>query len=260
MTENSYFKYKLIGNNRDLLVIILPSAGATEDKLVKLVKLILSFSSVLLITGGYFGLEYEDKKSNFLERNSEHFVNALTHLVESLHFNKIILLGSSVGGVHAVKFYMKYKNKANIKALVLGSPSLPLDKTLSNKLTYLFLHLLLINPFGSGWFFDNFFRIVRRFTNEKVDTLTNMNKKLGTKNFLLCLKEIFLFCWSNSPQIRSILKEKGYILVGDSDLTYKYWVNPENFKNIPLFKYINADHDVLHEKPEEFVSVIKEII
>ncbi|MBI2420608.1 MAG: alpha/beta hydrolase [Candidatus Levybacteria bacterium] len=111
--------YKFISDG-GVLIVILPRAGAKFTSHNDLIQELNKFGSVLFVESGYFGISRTDH--NFEEITIDKFYIKLYELVANLGFKKVILIGESVGAIHALNYASHYNE--NVKLLLLSNPAL----------------------------------------------------------------------------------------------------------------------------------------
>ena len=256
VTSGTYktISYKLL-NGGNTVVVILPRAGARLLTHEQLIHSLNKSRSVLFLESGYFGMSRaEQDLENF---KMDAFRENLHSLIIKLGYKKVILIGESVGAIHALNYANYYKNDVGL--VVLSNPALYKSKWLYRMLVLSVLNLG-IKTSPNMWL-EGTGKLLKSIpTNESKkfgEIFMNMSKTIGARSYLACLKEIADFYHIyETDGVKSILN-KCVVLKGKSDKVFDLFCDKKfckaclNYIEVP-----SAGHGVIDVNPGAVVSVL----
>jgi len=243
-----------VKSKKKILIIILPAASATREKYANLLNNLDGLGSIMFVDKGYFGLGISNQNDLHL-LSVVGFFDSLEKKVSEYIFDKLIIVAGSVGAIHAIHFSIHSRHKSKIDSLILGSPAFTKDNKLSYNLKVTILNILLIANPKIVSVLTNMFRTAFPKMNIFND-ITNVESSIGTKAYLLCLKELVKYSYSNSSKIEGILRDKAYTLAGKYDMLFEKLCDKNLCQRSEFFEYVHTGHSVLINKPE----VVRELV
>lgn len=251
--EYKTISYKLYGRGKKL-IIIFPRAAARFETHEKLVDGLCKFGTVLFLESGYFGMSII--KSNIKDLIIDNFCHLLRELTIKLRYSEILLIGESVGAIHALNYARHYPDQT--KFILLSNPAFYKSRLIR---TFFFISILNLGLNVSPNFFLKFFgKTLKIFANKKINYLgnafINMAKTPGGKSYLSCLKEIIGFRKRYMEDSYKKVLQKSFILGGKEDIIFNlcnrsFCKIHSQFIEVPL-----AEHGIIDHKPEEVFKVL----
>jgi pimeloyl-ACP methyl ester carboxylesterase len=260
ITSGTYktISYKYFKNG-DTLIVILPRAGAFFQTHKKLFTSLGKQGSVLFIETGYFGITKPN--GNLKEIEIDSFRKFLRELVNRLGYKRIIIIGESVGGVHALYYASKHYNE--VALVLLSNPSLYKPSRLYE---YLFVPTLKLglktSPDSLLITLAKLLKLIPKNNAKQLgNTFLRMNSCISAKSYLHCLEEIVNFQKKyNCKDIKRVLP-KTYVIKGAEDKVFDLLCNGEYCKKCGFYTEVPlAGHGLIDHKHGEVVKLIKQAV
>lgn len=246
--------YKLVGHG-DRLIIIFPRAAGRFETHKNLVDGLCKFGTVLFLESGYFGIS--EATSNIKGLEIDNFSNLLHELTIKLGYTEILLVGESVGAIHALNYAHKYPHQS--KFILLSNPAFYKHKLIY---TLLFVPFLTLGLNTSPDYFLKFFgKTLRIFANKGIndlgDTFINMTKTIGGRSYLSCLREIVWFGKRYLNNDYKIMSNRSFVLKGKNDKIFDLLCDGLFCKtNFHFIEVSLTGHRIIDHKPEEVFKVL----
>lgn len=256
VTSETYntISYKFLNGGRSL-VVIFPRAGARFLAHEKLLVSLNKFKSVLFLESGYFGISRI--KQNLENIGMDSFRDNLHSLINKLGYKKLILVGESVGAIHALNYASHYKDEVEI--VILSNPALYKPKWLYRLILIPILNLGIKsspNTLLKG-LSKLLMQIPKKGSKKLAETFIRMNHRIGATSYLACLKEIVDFSYKyESENVKSVLN-KTFVLKGKNDIVFDLLCNNEYCKNcLSYIEVPSLGHGIIDTNPKVVVSLL----
>ena len=255
-TSGTYktISYTLIHGKKQL-IIIFPRAGAVFASHRTLVYGLHTFGSVLFIQSGYFGISKAGKQKEHMTMDA--FRTNLHDLVKTLGYKKIILIGESVGGMHALHYASCYVD--DVTMVMLSNPAL-------YKPRWIYTHFLVpLLSFGLKTSPDKVLTgvgkllklIPKKSSKELGGAFIAMSQTVGAISYLSCIREIVDFknIYETAP-VADVL-QKTTVLNGQQDKIFDFLCNRDYCKKSVHYKEIlSAGHHVIDIHVHEVIRTL----
>jgi hypothetical protein len=250
-------KYKyFVGKNTSTLFVILPLAGGDSSYYTSLIPKLMNLGNVICIESGYFGTTLVDNPDLYKELSVTTFRDNLHNLLKKFNFEKLYLLGESVGALHAVAYCEKHPEK--IKLLILGAPAIYRARKFLTRIHILITNILLSLPIN--FLFNSVLNMLLRLPSENLKQLgksmRHVKNRIGAKSYTLCLKEIALFPLGRNEVITRILKEKSVIFLGNDDKVFQMLCDRNLCMNSIHLVEVPYGHRILNNISDQVIEEI----
>ncbi|KKQ33835.1 MAG: hypothetical protein US50_C0070G0003 [Candidatus Nomurabacteria bacterium GW2011_GWB1_37_5] len=246
--------------NSQKLIIILPRAAAKFEKHKELIVLLNQLGTVLFLESGYFGISKAGQ--NLEDLDMDHFRDSLHELVNKLGYKKVVLIGESVGAIHALNYASCYQDE--VVSVVLSNPALYKRRWLSELLFVPILNLgIKTSPDTLLKVLGKLLKLLPKNGPKRLgDTFIGMIQAVGAISYLACLREIVDFNHKyENENFKSVLS-KTFILKGKNDQVFDLLCNDKYCKS--SLRYIeipSAGHGIIDTNPHQVIRLLsREII
>lgn len=256
-------KYKTISYNYKKakskpLIIIFPRAGATFTTHKKLTQELQTYGSVLFLKSGYFGISYAQNHMQTLEMDA--FRDTLHDLIHTLGYKKVILIGESVGAIHALNYAEYYKDETIY--IILSNPAI-----YKRRLAYKFI----LEPFlkfglvtSPDTVVTSVATILKSVSIRPIKKLgeafIHLNQTVGALSYLSCLSEIVNFRHRYETDTMRHTLKKAVILKGKHDKIFDSLCNETYCKNCKQYKEVSSvGHGIIDANPAEIIETLQRL-
>jgi 2-succinyl-6-hydroxy-2,4-cyclohexadiene-1-carboxylate synthase len=254
----SYILKKGKDKSKIPLILLNGFSGSAEDWIFFLNNIPNDITAAALNIIGH-GKSDSPKNGNFYNAGS--IALQIKTLIEELGFEKVILIGYSMGGRAALSFASKFPER--VSAMILESTSFGIknEKERKNRIKEdarlaEFILAKNIETFVDYWLSLPLFNSLKNLPPEKFQELKKsklQNSKTGLANILKEFSTGKMPYFLNNPEIFNF---PVLLISGELDKKYKSQ-NEKAVKIIPHSTSVvipNAGHNVHLEKPEEFIN------
>ena len=206
-----------------------------------------------------------------IQYTMDFYVSFVEHLLDTLHLEKVSLVGLSLGG--GIALALALRSPQHIEKLVLVDPYGILDKVVAHKLSYLYVHLPFLEQL-SWWLVGRSHSLIRwsllagiiydsaHLSDELVDRVYQAAREPGAGKAYISFQKNEMLWSSLRSNFTSRLREitaPTLIVYGDHDTAVpRAYVQRahELVTNSQLYIMQGCRHWPQGEKPEEFSSVV----
>ncbi len=251
-------EYRYFDNGHRDLVLLLPWLGYSPLEPFILIEALAPVANVLFIQSGYLGITKVEANQAISDFRLAAFASQLNDLIGQFTFDKLIVIGSSMGSLAAVSFVNHYPR--SIGLLIVTDPAYYRGSWWHHSLYRSLLALLLLNP-------DIGFRLVTSILDlfpSLRDVLTAMRAaahNIGARSFLLGLQEGLRFNGANQSVITAILTRGTTMIVGKRDAAFQL-LGVDYFRRLPnvTFQSVDAGHSVWIDAAEQVVGDVTQYL